>query len=127
MHLAVDTNRYTDFQRGDPVVRYNLEHAAAVYMPLFVMAELRGGFAMGNRAAANEQLLLQFLQRPGVRVILPDEVTTFHYASLLQDLRKRATPIPTNDLWIAAVVVQHNLTLYTRDAHFYRLPQIPRL
>lgn len=45
----------------------------------------------------------------------------------LAELRTQGTPIPTNDLWIAALVVEHGLTLYTRDRHFEHLPQLPLL
>jgi tRNA(fMet)-specific endonuclease VapC len=127
MHVAIDTNRYTDLQRGDPAAVHTLTHARVLYLPLIVVAQLRAGFLGGSRPAVSEQLLSAFLQRPNVRVLSPDEVTTHHYAALLQQLRRQATPIPTNDLWIAALVVQHGLTLYTRDAHFDRLPQILRL
>lgn len=127
MHLALDTNRYADLERGDPAVAHALQHAAAVYIPLTVLGELRAGFLGGNRAAANEKILAAFLAQPGVQVLIPDELTTYHYAALFNQLRQQATPIPTNDLWIAALVVQHGLTLYTRDAHFDRLPQITRL
>ena len=46
---------------------------------------------------------------------------------LYRQLRAAGTPIPTNDIWIAALVVQHDLTLFSRDAHFDALPQIPRV
>jgi tRNA(fMet)-specific endonuclease VapC len=127
LNLAIDTNRYTDFQRGDAATVYTLEHAGAVYIPLFVVAELRAGFVRGARADANEQSLGQFLGRPKVWLLLPDEATTHHYAAIYQRLRQQGTPIPTNDLWIAALVVQHGLTLCTRDAHFDCLPEIPRI
>ena len=127
MHLALDTNRYTDLQKGDPAVAHALQHAAAIYLPLTVLGELRAGFLGGNRAAVNEKILAAFLEQPGVHVLVPDEVTTHHYATLFNQLRQQATPIPTNDLWIAALVVQHGLTLYSRDAHFDRLPQLRRL
>jgi tRNA(fMet)-specific endonuclease VapC len=127
MNLAIDTNRYTDFQRGDAAVVHTLEHAAGVYLSIFVLAELRAGFVRGTRALANEQLLSEFLRRPGVSILLPDEPTTHHYAVLYRQLRQQATPIPTNDIWIAALALQHGHTLFTRDAHFDHLPQIPRL
>ncbi len=56
---------------------------------------------------------------------LPEAVERFRRAD--HQLRRQGTPIPTNDLWIAALVVQHQLHLFARDAHFDRLPQIPRL
>ena len=127
MRLALDTNRYADLQRGEADVVYVLQHAAAIYLPLVVLGELRAGFLGGNRAAANEQILATFLGRANIHVLAPDEATTDHYAALFNQLRRNATPIPTNDLWIAALVVQHDLTLYSRDAHFDRVPQLRRL
>lgn len=59
-------------------------------------------------------------------VLLPDEDTAHHYARLFLQLRRQGTPIPTNGLWIAALVVQHDLLLLARDAHFDHLLQLPR-
>ncbi len=53
-----------------------------------------------------------------VEVILPDEQTTEYYAKIWSDLSRKGKPIPTNDVWIAAICLQHNLVLATRDAHF---------
>jgi len=55
-----------------------------------------------------------------------DEQTTHHYASVFAQLRRQGTPIPTNDIWIAAIVLQHDLALLTSDAHFSSLPQLAR-
>ena len=127
MKLALDTNRYTDMARGVREVVDVIEHAERVYVPVIVLAELRAGFAGGTRAAANERKLRAFLNKPPVRVLIPDEATTFHYAALHQQLSRQGTPIPTNDLWIAALTLQHGLTLYARDRHFDHLPHLPRL
>ena len=70
---------------------------------------------------------MRFLNRPGVRVLLPNEVTTHHDARVFAQLRSQGTPIPTNDMWIAALVLQHDLLLYSRDAHYAHLPQLPRV
>ena len=58
---------------------------------------------------------------------LTDEQTTHHYANLYRQLRKQGRPIPTNDMWIAALVLQHSLMLYDRDVHFDALPQLTRV
>jgi tRNA(fMet)-specific endonuclease VapC len=87
---------------------------------------LRAGFACGGAARRNEGILNAFLNRPRVRVLFADEQTTFHYARIFRQLREQGTPIPTNDIWIAALVQQHNLPLYSRDAHFDALPQLAR-
>jgi len=55
-------------------------------------------------------------------MLLPDLETARHYAEVNQNLRRRGTPIPTNDIWIAALALQHDLTLDTRDKHFQHVP-----
>jgi predicted nucleic acid-binding protein len=62
-----------------------------------------------------------------VEILYADEQTTFHYARIYRQLREQGTPIPTNDIWIAALVQQHHLILYSRDSHFDALPQLSRL
>lgn len=127
MRIAIDTNRYVDFARGLPEAVNRLRAVDRILMPLIVLAELRAGFLGGSRALENEANLVRFLNTPRVDVLLPDEETTHHYARLFHQLRRQGTPIPTNDIWIAALVVQHQLYLFARDAHFDHLPQIPRL
>jgi tRNA(fMet)-specific endonuclease VapC len=124
MNLALDTNRYSDFCRGAPEVTRLLEEADQVYLPFAVVAELRGGFACGSRGPENEQVLQEFLRKPGVEILFASETTTRTYASLYRQLRLQGTPIPINDLWIAALVVEHNLTLCSRDRYFRHLPQL---
>ena len=127
MRLALDPNRYVDLCRDAPGVGETLETAEAVFLPFPTMAELGAGFAVGSRGPANEQTLRRFLLKTGLSVLFPDEQTTHHYASVYRQLRAQGTPIPTNDMWIAALVLQHDLVLYARDRHFDHLPQIVRL
>jgi len=124
MRIALDTNRYTDLCSGDRKVLECLQYAESIYLPFVVLGELRAGFAMGDRGARNERVLQNFLAKPGVAVLYADEATTRHYASIYRQLRTQGTPIPANDLWIAACVIQHGLALYTRDRHFQHLAQI---
>lgn len=127
MRLALDTNRYVDLCKGvEPTVRL-VSTAEAVFLPFVVVAELRAGFVLGRRTAENERVLRRFLLKEGVFVLYPDDQTTHHYASAFRQLRLQGTPIPTNDLWIAALVLQHNLRLHGRDRHFDHLPQIVRV
>ena len=124
VRLALDTNRYTDLCRGVPTVVALVERAEAVHLPFIVLAELRAGFAVGTRGAENERVLRRFLMKPGVTVLFADERTIQHYVAVFRQLRQQGTPIPTNDLWIAALVLQHDLVLCARDRHFDQLPQI---
>ncbi|MFQ5737428.1 MAG: type II toxin-antitoxin system VapC family toxin [Acidobacteriota bacterium] len=127
MRVALDTNRYTDFCRGHRGVVQALETAEDVFLPFVVLGELRAGFAVGSHGVQNERALRQFLMKDGVDVLFADDQTTHHYAGLYRQLRQQGSPIPTNDIWIAALVLQHNLVLYARDHHFDHLPQIARL
>ena len=125
MRLALDTNRYVDFCRGQPEAIEPLRQAERIFLPFVVLAELRAGFFCGHRVRQNEQTLVRFLNSPRVRVLYPDDQTTHHYARLYRQLREQGTPIPAHDLWIAALVIQHDLMLLTRDRHFDSLPQLP--
>jgi len=127
MRIAVDTNRYRDFCSGVPAAVECLAKANEIHIPFVTLAELRAGFLCGTVSRQNEKVLVHFLNRPRVRVLLPNDDTTHHYAQLFAQLRAQGTPIPTNDLWIAALVVQHDLVLYSRDEHFKHLPQLPLL
>lgn len=126
MRVALDTNRYVDLCRGSAETVTLLEEAEAIMLPFVVVGELRAAFAHGRRQAENERILRRFLLKDGVRVLFADDQTTHHYASVFRQLRKQGTPIPTNDMWLAALVLQHNLALHARDKHFDHLPQIVR-
>lgn len=125
--IALDSNRYTDLCRGDPEVVEVIKNAIEIYVPLIVIAEQRAGFANGSQREKNEAVLTKFLNSGDVFTLLPDEQTTFFYADLFAYLRKKGKPIPTNDLWIAALVIQHNLILFDRDSDFDHLPQLARV
>lgn len=127
MRIALDTNRYVDFAKGDEVAIAALRRASQIFVPLIVLAELRALFACGTRGRENEASLVRFLNSPRVQVLYPDDNTTHHYAQVFAQLRKQGTPIPTNDIWIAALVIQQELILFARDKHFEHLPQIPQL
>ena len=126
MRLALDTNRYVDLCRSDPGIRDVVERADAVFLPFVVLAELRAGFALGGRGAENERTLRRFLSKSSVSVLFADDQTTHHYAAVFRQLRMQGKPIPTGDVWIAALVLQHDLVLCARDRHFDHLPQINR-
>ena len=91
-----------------------------------VVGELRAGFAVGTQGTRNEAVLRRFLLKPGVFTLYADDQTTQQYANVYRQLRRQGTPIPTNDMWIAALVLQHSLVLLARDAHFDALPQLTR-
>jgi tRNA(fMet)-specific endonuclease VapC len=127
MRVALDTNRYTDLCREVPDTVEVVEEAEAILLPFVVLAEARAGFAQGSRQGPNESALQRFLSKTGVTILFADEQTTHHYARVYRQLRKQGTPIPTNNMWIAALMLQHNLALHSRDEHFDHLPQLVRI
>jgi tRNA(fMet)-specific endonuclease VapC len=127
MRVAIDTNRYVDLCKGVAETVELLETADAVILPFVVLAELRAGFLLGRRQVENERALNRLLLKDGVDVFYADDQTTHHYASVYRQLRRQGTPIPTNDMWLAALVLQHNLALHARDRHFDLLPQVVRI
>jgi len=127
MKILIDTNRYSDAKRGEPDVAAVLRSAEKIVVPFVVLAELRYGFLHGSKLGENERELQRFLTTPRADILFPDDRTTHEYARLVLQLRRQGTPIPINDVWIAALAIQHNLTLYARDSHFDHLPQLPRI
>ena len=126
MRIIVDTNRYRDFCSAVAEAVDCFRTAEEICIPFVTIAELRAGFLAGTAGAHNTKVLSTFLKRARVRILWPDEETTNQYARIWLQLRRQGTPIPTNDLWIAALTQQHNLTLFSRDGHFDHLPQLPR-
>ena len=124
MRLLLDTNRYSDLVAGEPDVLGVIRRSQEVWIPFIVLGELRGGFASGNRQSANEQQLERFLAAPAVHVLLADEASSNWYGDLFSRLRGHGIRIPTNDIWIAALSIQHNLPIYSRDRHFQMVPGV---
>lgn len=126
MRVAIDTNRLTDLLRGDARLAERLGACDEVWVPLMVLGEMKAGFHGGNQRHRNEALLQRFLAKATVSVLLPGRETAEHYARIFVQLKRAGTPVPDNDLWIAALALEHDLTLITRDRHFARIAQLPR-
>lgn len=110
--------------RGDTVVTEMLQTLDAIYVNAVVLGELRAGFLRGRLRQKNEARLRQFLASSRVSALSIDEDTGERYAVILNALWTAGTPIPTNDIWIAASAMQHGLAVITTDAHFLKIPQI---
>jgi tRNA(fMet)-specific endonuclease VapC len=89
--------------------------------------ELLAGFAGGAREHLNRRQLAEFLDSPRVTVYAVTESTAELYSSVLNSLRQAGTPIPTNDIWIAAVALGNGLRLYSLDRHFASVPGLVRV
>ena len=126
MNVLLDTNFYSAFCKGDENAVRVIQRARRILLPFAVLAKLRAGFLCGTKARKNESSLTLFLNSERVSVLYPDENTTHQFAAVFAQLRLLGKPIPTNDIWIAALAIQHDLILCSNDRHFDLLPQIAR-
>ena len=122
MNVLLDTSAYSALQRGHQLVLEVLRRSQTVAVSAVVLGELYSGFRAGNRWAENTAQLTQFLSKPSVRVLNVTEETALRYAKVDEYLRKKGRPIPRNDVWIAAVALEHGLQLLTLDVHFREIP-----
>lgn len=120
----LDTSAYSAFLRGHEGLKQALQRADRIALTPIVLGELGAGFRAGARRQKNEAELRQFLASPRVDVVTVEAETAERYAVILHGLRLAGTPIPTNDIWIAASAMQHGLRVLTTDVHYDRIPQI---
>ena len=127
MRVALDTNRLTDLLRNDGDIADLINGCELVFLPFIVLAEINVGIVGGSRQTENQALLTAFLAKQNAEILYATRATIDHYARIAVQLKKAGTPIPTNDIWIAALCLEHDLTLLTRDRHFDHLPQLLKI
>lgn len=127
MEIIFDTNSYVEVAKGNTSALQKLRRASTVHLTFVSLAELRAGFACGSKAQQNEKQLHRFLAAKRVNVLYADSETSLFYARIYATLRQNGTPIPTNDLWIAALALQHGLPVYTFDRHFGKIEAIDKI
>lgn len=116
MAIAVDSNILWDLLGGDLQLNRRLRQAGPPWMVLPVLGEARFTVLNSGRRAENHQRLERFLRRC---IVVPMTARTAQvYAEILISLRRKGRPIPTNDIWIAAACLEHDLPLATRDSDF---------
>lgn len=122
--LLIDTNIYSHALKGEDEVVAILQRAPRIGISTISMGELLAGFKTGAREKENRDDLAVFLDSPRVSVYPVDTDTAELYSEIWSQLLRQGTPIPTNDLWIAATAFQHGMKLFTRDEHFKNIPGI---
>jgi tRNA(fMet)-specific endonuclease VapC len=120
--VLLDTSAYSALRRGHQPVLDVMRRSETVAVSAVVLGELYSGFRAGDRWAENTAQLAQFLSKPSVRVLNVTEETALRYAEVDVYLRKKGRPIPRNDVWIAAVALEHGLQLLTLDDRFREIP-----
>lgn len=125
--LVLDTSAYSHFQTGHPEAVRLIDSAVWIGLPTVALGELETGFRLGRRHAANRDLLERFLESPVVESIAVDETVAQIYAEIVVDLRRNGTPLPTNDIWIAACAARTGATVLSFDSHFEAIARIGAL
>lgn len=120
--LVLDTTAYSHLRAGHPGVLDTVARADIVVLSVVVLAELEAGFRLGTRARENRESLEELLAEPFVEVQDVTRVVARNYARIFERLRRGGTPIPINDVWIAAVTLSCDGTLLTFDGHFDVIP-----
>ena len=123
--MILDTNGLSALADGEPALEPVLRRAAQVAIPVIVLGEYRYGISQSRNHIHYEQWLAEYL--PSFRILDIDERTTISYSAVRRQLRKSGTPIPSNDVWIAALCRQHSLPLLSRDRRFDAVSGIMRI
>lgn len=110
--------------RGHGEIKAALQEADEIFVNWIVLGELRAGFIKGRRRRKNDDELNTFLASPRVKLLDVTEEPAERYAVILNSLWQAGTPIPTNDIWIAASSMEHGLELLTTDENYQKVPQV---
>jgi len=125
LRLVLDTNTYCDYAEGLPdIVDIMATHSQYLFIPSIVLGELHFGFMKGSRQQFNEKKLRQIISRLKIEIIDVNADVARKYADIYRSLERKGTPIPINDVWIAACCMEVGGTLLTRDQHFEAVDQI---
>jgi tRNA(fMet)-specific endonuclease VapC len=123
--VILDTNALSAVADNEPAAVRIFSHAATIELPVIVLGEYRFGIAQSRRRNEYEKWLGELIA--ATRVLLVDDETAGHYAQIRAALNKAGLPIPSNDLWIAALSLQHRLPVMSRDQHFDTIPGLKRI
>jgi tRNA(fMet)-specific endonuclease VapC len=123
--MILDTNALSAAADDDPAIITLLGRADQIAIPVIALGEYRYGIAQSRHRASYAEWLKGLLH--DCLVLDTNEPTTYYYAEITLELKQKGSPIPTNDIWIAALCRQHSLRLLSRDRHFDLVPGIKRI
>jgi predicted nucleic acid-binding protein len=122
MKICIDTNAYSAFKRGNPEIILLFETARTIVVPVVTLGELYAGFHIGTQQKRNVKELQEFLDQNGIEIKSPDQDLAERYGIIVSELRRNGTPIPSNDIWIAATALETGSRLVSYDKHFEVVP-----
>lgn len=120
--IVLDTCAYTRLLAGGEEVLNAISLAETVYLSVFVLGELYAGFKGGSRERENKDMLQRFLVKPAVKILNATSETAEVFGYVKSSLQKAGTPLPINDVWIAAHAIETGSVVVTYDVHFKVVP-----
>jgi tRNA(fMet)-specific endonuclease VapC len=123
--VILDTNALSAVADDEPAAVHIFSQAASIELPVIVLGEYRYGIAQSRRHNEYEKWLHELIA--AARILPVDDETSDHYARIRAELKKAGRPIPSNDLWIAALCRQHRLPLMSQDKHFDAVQNLKRI
>ena len=121
MKIMLDTSAYVGFKRNAiEIVEFIVGAESILFSPI-VLGELMFGFRNGTQYKKNMDDLNKFLQHEAVELAQIGDLTSDRYSRIAAQLKRQGTPIPTNDIWIAAQTLEHGVELITSDQHFEKI------
>ncbi len=124
---CLDTSAYSQFKRGDPKVVELIDSAEWLGVPAAVLGELWVGFLQGEQLHRNQAELDAFLAHPHVEELVVDGSVARIFGEIVVALRRAGTPLPTNDIWVAATAARAGATVLTYDTHFSLIARVGAL
>jgi tRNA(fMet)-specific endonuclease VapC len=116
--LVLDTSAYSRLRLGHETVLDAVSAAETVLLPATVLGELEAAFELGSRTKENRVVLTELLEEPFVSIVPTDRAVARRYGQVFAQLRRAGTPIPVNDIWIAATTLDRGGHLLTFDQLF---------
>ena len=114
--MILDTNALSAAAENNAALAAILGRVEELAIPVVVLGEYRYGIAQSRNRSSYESWLSALLN--DCIVLDVNEPTTHYYAEITLELKRKGKPIPTNDIWIAALCRQHSLPLLSQDRHF---------
>jgi predicted nucleic acid-binding protein len=123
--MILDTNALSAFFDGDRQLLRVIADTQGLFLPVIVLGEYRFGLMHSRERKKIEPVLAALAEASQILVVDADTVQP--YAEICSELKRAGKPLPSNDIWIAALARQHSLTVVSRDAHFDHIHKIQRL
>ena len=124
MDILIDTSVYIDLLGGKEAAKERVQDCSRAYFSVITLGEVLAGLSAGEPLNRGSKLFYSFCDENGIDILPVTVKTAEHYAHIFRWLKDQGTPIPANDIWIAAVAAEHGLSLATSDKHFKYVPHI---